>query len=77
LKLPREEIVVSTKMFRSSEDVKTKVNSTFLSKKHIIEGLRASLVRLQLEYVDVVFAHRPDFETPLEETCKAFNWVID
>ena len=33
-----------------------------LSRKHIIEGLKASLERLQLEYVDVVFAHRPDPE---------------
>ena len=30
-----------------------------------------------MDYVDVIFAHRPDLETPLEETCRAFNWLID
>jgi len=48
-----------------------------LSRKHIIEGLDASLKRLQLQYVDVIFAHRPDTETPIEETVRAFNHVID
>ncbi|ELK37683.1 Voltage-gated potassium channel subunit beta-1 [Myotis davidii] len=37
-----------------------------LSRKHIIEGLKGSLQRLQLEYVDVVFANRPDSNTPME-----------
>jgi aryl-alcohol dehydrogenase-like predicted oxidoreductase len=32
-----------------------------MSRKHIIEGLRNSLKRLQLDYVDVVFSHRPDY----------------
>ncbi|RXM98847.1 Voltage-gated potassium channel subunit beta-2 [Acipenser ruthenus] len=43
-----------------------------LSRKHIIEGLKASLERLQLEYVDVVFANRPDPNTPMEgrRNCK-------
>jgi aryl-alcohol dehydrogenase-like predicted oxidoreductase len=35
------------------------------------------LKRLQLDYVDVVFCHRPDFDTPLEETCRAMNWIIN
>lgn len=48
-----------------------------MSRKHIIEGVNNSLKRLQLDYVDVVFSHRPDFETPLEETCRAFNTVIE
>jgi len=30
-----------------------------------------------LDYVDLVYAHRPDYETPLEETCRAFSWIID
>ncbi|KAL4593297.1 voltage-gated potassium channel subunit beta-1 isoform X1, partial [Arapaima gigas] len=37
-----------------------------LSRKHIIEGLKGSLQRLQLDYVDVVFANRPDSNTPME-----------
>jgi aryl-alcohol dehydrogenase-like predicted oxidoreductase len=40
-----------------------------LSRKHIIEG-----TRLQLDYVDILFAHRPDPYTPMEETCRAFYW---
>lgn len=48
-----------------------------MSRKHIIEGCRNSLKRLQLDYVDVIFSHRPDFNTPLEETVRAFSWLID
>lgn len=48
-----------------------------LSRKHVIEGMRKSLKRLQMDYVDIVFAHRPDWETPLEETVRAFSWCID
>lgn len=53
------------------------VNNHGLSRKHIIEGLEASLSRLQLKYVDIVYAHRPDRLTPMEETVRAFNFVID
>lgn len=48
-----------------------------MSRKHIIEGLDNSLKRLQLDYVDVVFSHRPDYETPLEETCAAYHHLIE
>ena len=73
LGVQREKVVVSTKIFRSGFDP----NDGFLSRKHIIEGIRNSLKRLELDYVDVVFCHRPDMYTPLEETCRAMNWVID
>jgi len=73
LALKREEIVVSTKIFK----VGPGVNDTFLSRKHIVEAIQNSLKRLQLDYVDVVFCHRPDYETPLEETCRAMNWIIE
>lgn len=53
------------------------VNDSGMSRKHIIEGARASLKRLQLDYVDVIFSHRPDIQTPLEETVRAFSWLID
>ena len=36
-----------------------------------------SLRRLQLDYVDILFCHRPDPDTPLEETIRAFNWLIE
>lgn len=73
LNVPRESLVISTKIFK----VGLGVNDGFLSRKHIIEGLRNSLKRLQLDYVDVVFCHRPDPNTPLEETCRAMDWVIN
>jgi len=73
LDVRRESIVVSTKIFKCG----TGINDSFLSRKHIIEGLRNSLKRLQLEYVDVVFCHRYDLRTPIEEVCRAMNWVIE
>ena len=36
-----------------------------------------SLRRLQLDYVDVMFLHRYDYETPLEESIRAINWLIE
>jgi aryl-alcohol dehydrogenase-like predicted oxidoreductase len=53
------------------------VNNHGLSRKHIVEGLQASLERLDLKYVDIVYAHRPDRLTPMEETVRAFNYVIE
>jgi len=49
LKIPREDLVISTKIYR----VGPGVNQTFLSRKHIIEGVNNSLKRLKLDYVDV------------------------
>lgn len=51
-------------------------NTKGLSKKHVIEGIKSSLKRLQLDYADVVFAHRPDPATPMKETVEAFTQVI-
>jgi len=73
LGLKREDLVVSTKIFKAGAGV----NDCFLSRKHIMEAMKNSLTRLQMEYVDVVFCHRPDFETPLEETCRAMSDVIE
>lgn len=73
LKVEREKIVISTKVWRIGDDP----NDTFLSRKHVIEGVKNSLKRLQLDYVDVVFCHRYDMHTPIEETCRAMNWLID
>lgn len=53
-------------------------NNHGLSRKHVIEGMRRSLKRLELDAVDVVYAHRGDFwATPMEETVRAFNTLID
>ncbi|KAJ8456492.1 hypothetical protein ONZ45_g18697 [Pleurotus djamor] len=43
----------------------------------IIEGTKESLQRLQMDYVDVIFAHRSDKNVPMEEVVRAFNFVID
>ena len=71
----REEIVVSTKLFWGKMESKAP-NSFGLSRKHIVEGMNKSLKRLQLDYVDVVLAHRPDLESPIEETVRAFAHLI-
>jgi voltage-dependent potassium channel beta subunit len=68
----RKDYLVSTKIFWGGEGP----NDHGLSYKHIIEGVNNSLKRLQLDYVDLLFAHRPDPETPIEETVFAFNQVI-
>ena len=73
LNIPREKIVVTTKLFYIGTDP----NDAFLSRKYIREGLKNSLKRLQLDYVDIVYCHRYDMHTPLEETCRAMNWVIE
>jgi len=72
----RRDIIISTKIFFGTAR-KEKHNTRGLSRKHLIEGTLASLKRLQLDYVDIVFAHRPDVTTPMEETVRAFNWLID
>lgn len=53
------------------------MNNVGLSRKHIVEGVNASLERLGLDYVDLIYAHRPDRNTPIEETVRAFNHIID
>lgn len=68
----RENIVVSTKIFWGGSGP----NDTGLSHKHVIEGVNSALKRLQLDYVDLVFCHRPDPNTPIEETVRAMDIVI-
>ncbi|HUN21765.1 MAG TPA: aldo/keto reductase [Anaerolineales bacterium] len=68
----RSDLVVSTKIFWGGEGV----NDRGLSRKHIAEGMNAALKRLQMEYVDLVFCHRPDIETPIEETVWAMHQLI-
>ncbi|WP_319415649.1 aldo/keto reductase [Marispirochaeta aestuarii] len=69
----RSDLVLSTKIFWGGKGP----NDTGLSRKHILEGTRAALDRLQLDYVDLVFCHRPDYETPIEETVRAMSYLVD
>ncbi|KAG2153619.1 NADP-dependent oxidoreductase domain-containing protein [Suillus bovinus] len=74
LGLRRTDLVITTKLFWG---LRTGPNDGGLSRKHIIEGTKDSLERLGLDYVDVIFAHRPDVSVPMEEVVRAFNWVIE
>ncbi len=69
----RADYVVSTKIFWWGERHR---NQEGLSKKHLVEGIRASLKRLQLDYVDIVYCHRPDPETPMEEVVDAMEFIL-
>ncbi|MCB9797622.1 MAG: aldo/keto reductase [Alphaproteobacteria bacterium] len=69
----RDTFVVSTKIFWGGQGP----NQRGLSRKHVVEGTRAALDRMQLDAVDLVFCHRPDLHTPIEETVRAMNHVID
>ncbi|PIV81594.1 aldo/keto reductase [bacterium CG17_big_fil_post_rev_8_21_14_2_50_64_8] len=78
----REDLVVSTKIFwggrpnPDGEGYLYGANDKGLSRKHILEGTDAALKRLQLDYVDLIFCHRPDVDTPIEETVWAMNHVL-
>lgn len=69
----RSDLVVSTKVFWGGKGP----NDRGLSRKHVIEGTEAALARLQLDYVDLLFAHRPDPDTPIEETVRAMSFLVD
>ncbi len=70
---PRHTLVISTKVYwPMSQDV----NDRGLSRKHIMESIDRSLRRLQTEYVDIYFCHRPDPETPILETARAMDDLI-
>ncbi|POM71631.1 Voltage-gated potassium channel subunit beta [Phytophthora palmivora] len=74
----REDLVVSTKIFLGSKGfTEGGPNDQGLSRKHIVEGTKASLKRMDLDYVDVIFCHRPDPHTPIEESVRAMNYVIN
>jgi voltage-dependent potassium channel beta subunit len=68
----RSDLVVSTKIFWGGDGP----NDCGLSRKHILEGTHAALKRLRMDYVDLIFCHRPDKNTPIEETVWAMHQVI-
>jgi len=70
----REDLVLTTKIFFGT---KSGPNDQGNSRKHLIEGAKASLKRMQVDYVDVIYCHRFDALTPIEETVRAMNYLID
>ncbi|KAM0750647.1 Aldo/keto reductase [Meredithblackwellia eburnea MCA 4105] len=89
LNIPREEVVILTKVFMNVgkdprahpstyKDIDNNgyVNLHGLSRKHIFDSVKASLERLQMDYVDVLQCHRFDPETPIEETMDALHDIV-
>ena len=70
----RSSYVVSSKVFFG--DGRRKPNQTGLNRKHVFEACDAALKRLQVDYLDLYFCHRPDKNTPMEETVWAMNHLI-
>lgn len=70
---PRSSFVVSSKVFWGGE----RPNEVGLSRKHVIEACHAALKRLQVDYLDLYFCHRPDPNTPIEETVRAMHTLIE
>ena len=68
----RDEFVVSSKVFFGGE----KPNQKGLSRKHVMEACHQALRRLQVDHLDLYFCHRPDPETPTEETVRAMTDLI-
>ena len=74
LNWPRDEYVLSTKIFFGTS--RKEPNTRGLSRKHVVEGLKSSLERMQQPYVDIVLAHRPDYATPMKEIVEGFTQCI-
>jgi voltage-dependent potassium channel beta subunit len=68
----RDTFVLSSKVFWGG----TKPNQKGLSRKHVTEACHAALRRLQVEYLDLYFCHRPDANTPIEETVRTMTDLI-
>ncbi len=71
----RGSYLVTTKIYWGLHDGVNEENT--LNRKRLIEGINGSLERLQLDYVDVLYCHRPDKTTPIEETIWAMHNIIE
>lgn len=69
----REEVVIATKVFNRMHDGP---NGQGLSRKHIMHEVDASLKRLGTDYIDLLYIHRWDYETPIEETMRALHDLV-
>ena len=74
LGLPRQHYVLSTKFFWGIED-RINLKNT-LNRKYLMQAITGSLQRLGLEHVDIAYCHRPDPETPIEETVMAMHDMV-
>ena len=72
---PRLQYIVSTKFYWGITDGPNSRNT--LNRKYLLDGIDGSLKRLGLDYVDLVYCHRPDANTPLEETVWAMHDMIE
>ena len=75
-KWDRTSYVLSSKVYFGWRGKQNKPNQTGLSRKHITEACHEALERLQTDYIDLFYCHRPDKETPIEETVRAMNTLI-
>jgi voltage-dependent potassium channel beta subunit len=73
---PRDSWLVSSKVYFGSAPHPQRPNQYGLSRKHIVEACHSALKRLQVDYLDLFFCHRPDPETPIEETVRAMSDLI-
>ena len=73
LKGRRDDVVLATKV---GIDMSTRPNEYGLSRKHIIQALEDSLRRLDTDYVDLYYIHRPDYSTPIEETLRTLDDLV-
>ena len=73
LKIPRDKVVVATKVFGETGNGP---NARGLSRSHIVDGVKASLARLQLDHVDLYQVHGFDPATPIEETLRALDQLV-
>ncbi|HXD08313.1 MAG TPA: aldo/keto reductase [Burkholderiaceae bacterium] len=77
----RLDYVVSTKFFwglnRAKPGARARINGQdTLNRKYLIQAMDGALQRMQLDYIDLVFCHRPDPHTPIEETVRTFHDLI-
>lgn len=71
----RSSYLVSTKIYWGLSDAVNEKNT--LNRKHLIEAINGSLKRFDMDYVDLLYCHRPDPFTPVEETVWAMHNIID
>ena len=72
----RSSYIVSSKAFWGWQGPASKPNETGCSRKHLVEACNEALIRLQVEYLDLYYCHRPDKGTPISETVWAMHNLI-